>query len=814
MREGVRGGRSGERGKHGEVFGYAGRRDKGESGVRFASGVWRFPKKGFGIFAEQDENTTVFVDNLPDNITKRELYKEFGRDGYVLMFSSQESRGQWQQPKKRMKKMWVEVRRPNAKDTEKGLNGSERDGVSVKPIEFRKTMNFLLDEWKGEREIECRDMGPYRFLITFSSIEIKQSAMNNEVLLSAFDEVRPHWDLTGALSRRVSWKSWEYQWACGLQKIWKRLQSCGGKLILIDDRTEAMKSFSVARVLMDSFQWEIIHEWISLKVDDRVFDVFAKEFGYESYNTEAHLNLGENCPESSYDGSDTPRSTMVTRPAISTAGGGENNANSRNDNVGYPLIEAIINAKLENVQGVNGGDVIAGEEEGMFVANNLVVSMEGSQRIMRSGRGVLRVPDPMVWEAQIAGYENAITWAMFVGHEKDALLPNEVNNQLMGREPFVTGCGPHPCAHTDPSRVPNCPQIENQHSNCTALVTGNANAITVCWDVENSTPADNHNVFPLSRIDPAGLKEVVGNDAAALVGNNATASTSYGSLLNEGRVAACESATGETGQSGETLYRINYEALQWERSSANNTVVCATVEEQVGGEVNQRNCDNESEEEGYSDETLYLINENNVGKFINGELLKDNPLLLGDGRTESLDDGVSATPNIKDLADLCEEGDDVDEIEQFDEVNFLTEDEEAVESKKVWSKSGLSFYNSDDDEVLNRVADKKLVYKKRGELRQKRLWDGMRWDYVGPVNASGGILCVWNEDFFTCNSIQKSDRWIVAKGRIVEKDFECAICVIYGPLLREQLSEVYGEVGVPILIGGDFNEISDASERK
>ncbi|MED6176198.1 hypothetical protein PIB30_085782 [Stylosanthes scabra] len=50
-------------------------------------------------------------------------------------------------------------------------------GVSVKPVDFRKTMNLLLDGWMGLGVIECRDVGPYRCLITFSSPEIKDDAM-------------------------------------------------------------------------------------------------------------------------------------------------------------------------------------------------------------------------------------------------------------------------------------------------------------------------------------------------------------------------------------------------------------------------------------------------------------------------------------------------------------------------------------------------------------------------------------------------------------------------------------------------------------
>ncbi|MED6225384.1 hypothetical protein PIB30_093109, partial [Stylosanthes scabra] len=63
-------------------------------------------------------------------------------------------------------------------------------------------MNLLLEEWKGSGEIECRDVGPYRCLLTFSSTEIRDEAMHNQLLHGVFDEIRPHWDIFWSLSKR------------------------------------------------------------------------------------------------------------------------------------------------------------------------------------------------------------------------------------------------------------------------------------------------------------------------------------------------------------------------------------------------------------------------------------------------------------------------------------------------------------------------------------------------------------------------------------------------------------------------------------
>ncbi|MED6180016.1 hypothetical protein PIB30_006506 [Stylosanthes scabra] len=789
--KGVRGARSGERGKHGEVSGNTGRRNKGESGGEFAFGARRFSKGGVGAFAGYDVNTTVFVDNLPMNVTKRELYKEFGLDRYVTdIFISRKFRakmkspfafirfqrpggairaicrlngkvwkgqrlfitvskyrnqdcnyrgeysgslrGQLQPPHQRMKKVWVEVRRPSTKDNGKVEISGEakykepkkkqevvvtwsdenRDlmnrslmGVCVEPIDFRKTMNLLVNEWMGEGEIECRDMGPYRCLVIFSWIEIKESSMNNDLLLSVFDEVRPHWEFSGTLSRRVWIEILGIPVGLWCAENLEKITKLWGKLVLMDDRTEEKKSFSVARVLVDSFRWETIHEWVSLRVDDKVFDVFAKEFDYESYSTESHPNLGANCPEASHGGSGTPRST------------------------------AVVLATLENVLGLNCDYVTAGEEDGKTSGNRWGISKLGSQCFISGVRRELVEFDPVICEAQIACNKNKVPLVLDGGPEKLALVPSLENNQSISplvRDPVVAGYGLYPSGNSDSPRVPNCLKIVNQNTNSETSGIGVSNAIAVGWGVDCTPLVDDLNVAPLSQFNPSMPKVVVDRGASF--------SASFGDSGKDGRLLACDSALGDTAHSGESLCRINYEALQWERSSGIDTIIGVTAEEQARFRVNRWSGGVESKEEVYSDETLYLINEDNVGKFINGKLLNEDTMPLVDDENDDDGDNVSAIPNTKDLADLCEDGEDGDEIEQSDEENCLTEAEEAEEAKKVWSESGLSFYSNNEEEVLNRVADKKLVCKKRGELRQKRQRQGKKIPFIEGKTLSTRTL--------------------------------------------------------------------------
>ncbi|MED6217512.1 hypothetical protein PIB30_018322 [Stylosanthes scabra] len=112
-------------------------------------------------------------------------------------------------------------------------------GVNVKPIDFAHVESTLLREWDGRGVIECRDIGPFRCLITFESEKIRDEAMENQALLSMFDEVRHHWGTVWSLSRRI---------------------------------------------------------WI--EVDDKEYEIFAKEFDGEVYSRESHPNE----PEMAYMG--------------------------------------------------------------------------------------------------------------------------------------------------------------------------------------------------------------------------------------------------------------------------------------------------------------------------------------------------------------------------------------------------------------------------------------------------------------------------------------------------------------------------------
>ncbi|MED6148552.1 hypothetical protein PIB30_054164 [Stylosanthes scabra] len=145
-------------------------------------------------------------------------------------------------------------------------------GFCVKQIEFRKVMNRWLDECKGPGEIECRDVGPYKCLITFESPEIRNDAFQNELLLEIFDEVRPHWELLWSLSQHVRIELMGMPMSVWSVGNFSKIAKMWGKVVMFDDRIEESKSFTVARVLVDCYQWERIHEWVNVRVKDRMFE--------------------------------------------------------------------------------------------------------------------------------------------------------------------------------------------------------------------------------------------------------------------------------------------------------------------------------------------------------------------------------------------------------------------------------------------------------------------------------------------------------------------------------------------------------------
>ncbi|XP_057719513.1 uncharacterized protein LOC130933932 [Arachis stenosperma] len=105
----------------------------------------------------------------------------------------------------------------------------------------------------------------------------------------------------------------------------------------------------------------------------------------------------------------------------------------------------------------------------------------------------------------------------------------------------------------------------------------------------------------------------------------------------------------------------------------------------------------------------------------------------------------------------------------------------------------------------------------------QQLWGNraVRWEFVGSVGAAGGLVLMWDETVFKMNNCYKEDRWLCVEGVLLQKNFSCAFCLVYGPhdraeklVLWEELSFLFGLCQVPVCYLGDFNEIVNMEERR
>ncbi|XP_057734588.1 uncharacterized protein LOC130950040 [Arachis stenosperma] len=105
----------------------------------------------------------------------------------------------------------------------------------------------------------------------------------------------------------------------------------------------------------------------------------------------------------------------------------------------------------------------------------------------------------------------------------------------------------------------------------------------------------------------------------------------------------------------------------------------------------------------------------------------------------------------------------------------------------------------------------------------QKIWGSscVSWDFVESNGASGGLLLIWDDDFFKLRISHKGERWICVEGELLQYNFNCAFILVYGEHSRqeklivwEELSYVAGLCQVPCCFMGDFNEIVQVEERR
>lgn len=166
-------------------------------------------------------------------------------------------------------------------------------GETIEPIDFAILRRELIKE--GSPVTSVSDLGAYRALVTFESPGKANEAMSKEreVLGKFFAEFRMWSDEDWSQTRRI-WlecygvppHAWSYDNIKRIGEEW-------GTVVCLDNTTKEGKSFSVARILIDTCVWLYIHGWVFLSVEGKGYDVFVKEVGKEVLSKQ-EMEVAEN----------------------------------------------------------------------------------------------------------------------------------------------------------------------------------------------------------------------------------------------------------------------------------------------------------------------------------------------------------------------------------------------------------------------------------------------------------------------------------------------------------------------------------------
>ncbi|XP_020967472.1 uncharacterized protein LOC110266796 [Arachis ipaensis] len=194
-------------------------------------------------------------------------------------------------------------------------------------------------------------------------------------------------------------------------------------------------------------------------------------------------------------------------------------------------------------------------------------------------------------------------------------------------------------------------------------------------------------------------------------------------------------------------------------------------------------------------------------------------------------------------------GDDLEDgTDHQNEEQRPSREAEMAKNKEAWKlavESGAQY--SDEEDIMAILQEQnEIIALKRRQAKQKakirrsrpknqtkkelvnnfdvaRIWgrDKACWEFVSSTGDSGGLLLIWDEGVFKMNNCYKGDRWLCVEGFVVKDNFDCAICLVYGPHERdekasvwEELSYIAGLVQVSFCCLGDFNEILHLKKRK
>lgn len=128
--------------------------------------------------------------------------------------------------------------------------------------------------------------------------------------------------------------------------------------------------------------------------------------------------------------------------------------------------------------------------------------------------------------------------------------------------------------------------------------------------------------------------------------------------------------------------------------------------------------------------------------------------------------------------------------------------------------------------VLNHKPNFTLIQETKMETLDKRILKSICNDdqaefVLSPSQGnSGGLLTVWNNDFFSMESCKTAKNWIALCGVFPATKFKGCIINIYNPCecderatVWSELQEFWNQTHLPCLIIGDFNEVLSPSDR-
>nr|GEW10880.1 RNA-directed DNA polymerase, eukaryota [Tanacetum cinerariifolium] len=126
------------------------------------------------------------------------------------------------------------------------------------------------------------------------------------------------------------------------------------------------------------------------------------------------------------------------------------------------------------------------------------------------------------------------------------------------------------------------------------------------------------------------------------------------------------------------------------------------------------------------------------------------------------------------------------------------------------------------EEVI-KVAIQETKLEKISQMDVKFMWGNSNFDFVysESLGFSGGILCIWEKDFFKKDFVTVSDNFIAVYGTWIPSNTKFLFISIYAPqqtsLKRElwdYLLVLLGRWNGEVVLIGDFNEVRSKDERR